>query len=102
MKFRSALILSARALSAATASLLILCGAACAATPTDPDLKALKDLYSPDLRDGINALHKHDYAAALAKFRPLADQGNATAQLMLGNMYRYGNGLPHDDAQGFD
>jgi hypothetical protein len=37
-------------------------------------------------------------AAALRLWRPLADQGNATVQNFLGQMYREGTGVPQDYA----
>ena len=43
-------------------------------------------------------MQRQDYATAVAKFRPLAAQGNATAQLMLGQLYLDGSGVPQDDA----
>jgi TPR repeat protein len=37
-------------------------------------------------------------AAAMSYWRPLAEQGNAVAQLSLGLMYQRGRGLPQDYA----
>ncbi len=37
-----------------------------------------------------------NYAAALRELRPLADQGDAESQYMLGEMYGNGQGLPKD------
>jgi len=39
---------------------------------------------------------KGDHATALNKFLPLANQGNAEAQLELGLMYADGQGVPRD------
>ena len=39
------------------------------------------------LEDANAAYGKEDYATALRLFRPLADQGDADAQFMLGGMY---------------
>ncbi len=51
------------------------------------------------LEDARAAYQKQDYATALRLFRPLADQGDAEAQSMLGLMYDVGRGVPHDHAQ---
>src|SRR5262249_61796453 len=48
--------------------------------------------------DGIAAYGKGDYAAALLLLRPLADQGTARAQIILGVMYSRGQGV----AQNYD
>ncbi len=48
---------------------------------------------------GLEAYESGDYAAALREFRPLADQGHAEAQAMLGIMYFEGWGVPKDDAE---
>ena len=37
--------------------------------------------------EGYIAFQKGDYAAALQTWKPLADEGNAQAQLSLGTMY---------------
>jgi len=42
------------------------------------------------LEDGYAAYQRGDYAKVMRLFRPLADQGNATAQNNLGVMYRDG------------
>ncbi len=44
------------------------------------------------LEDGLAAVKRQDYATALRLWRPLADQGNASAQYNLGVMYRDGEG----------
>jgi uncharacterized protein len=51
------------------------------------------------LEDGVTAYQNGDYAEALRLWRPLANQGNATAQAHLGVMYTYGRGVPQNDAQ---
>jgi|TARA_B100001964_G_scaffold160621_1_gene176370 hypothetical protein len=40
-----------------------------------------------------------NYATAMREFRPLAEQGDADAQSMLGVMYALGKGVAQDDAQ---
>jgi uncharacterized protein len=49
--------------------------------------------------DGVAAYKRGDYATALRLWRPLADQGDATAQYNLGVMYGKGQGVPQDDAE---
>ena len=50
-----------------------------------------------DFQAGVDAFGRGDYETALAEFRALADQGNATAQYNLGQRYRKGQGVPQDD-----
>ena len=50
-------------------------------------------------QEGYAAFQQGDYATALAKWKPLADQGNAKAQLYLGTMYDKGQGVPQDYAE---
>ncbi len=45
------------------------------------------------------AKNNGDYAAALQEVRPLAQEGNAAAQNLLGIMYYEGQGIPQDYAQ---
>jgi TPR repeat protein len=51
------------------------------------------------LGDGVVAYQRGDYAAAVGLLRPLADQGNTTAQANLGVLYANGQGVPQDYAQ---
>jgi TPR repeat protein len=46
--------------------------------------------------DAREAHYKRDYATVIRLLRPLADQGNARAQTILGSMYEYGEGVPKD------
>ena len=48
---------------------------------------------------GLEAYHRGDYATAMRKFRPLAEQGDAAAQFNLGIMYANGKGVPEDAVQ---
>jgi TPR repeat protein len=50
------------------------------------------------LEDGVVAYGRGDYATALRLIRPLADQGNPSAQAMLGLMYALGRGVKQDSA----
>jgi len=49
-------------------------------------------------QDGYAAYQKDDFATALSKWRPLAEQGSSAAQLFVGFMHANGQGLPKDDA----
>lgn len=51
------------------------------------------------LADGAVAHERGDYATALRLWRPLAEQGDALIQNLLGNMYRAGEGVPQDYAK---
>ncbi len=60
-------------------------------------------LFAPALHagldEGLAAYKAGDYASALREFRPLAEQGNASAQYNLGFMYDIGRGVPQDYKQ---
>ena len=49
-----------------------------------------------DYDKGYAAYNNGDYATALREFRPLAEQGDARAQVNLGWMYGGGLGVPQD------
>lgn len=48
------------------------------------------------LEEGFAAAERGDYASALNEFKPLAEHGDAEAQLELGVMYERGRGVPKD------
>lgn len=48
---------------------------------------------------GVDAYAKGDFAVALEKLKPLAEQGKAQAQFNLGLMYREGKGVPQDSKE---
>ena len=48
------------------------------------------------LDEGVAAYMRGDYETALKEFRPLAEQGYATAQYHLGNMYKNGKSVTQD------
>ncbi len=52
-----------------------------------------------DFQAGVEAYQRGDYATALTEFRPVAQQGDAQAQNILGFMYSKGQGVPQDDAE---
>ena len=49
-----------------------------------------------DVKKGVDAWHRGDFAAAVAEWRPLADRGDADAQYNLGQAYKLGRGVPQD------
>ena len=51
--------------------------------------------------EGVAAYERGDYAAALKEWRPLAEQGDATAQFNLADMYKYGKGVTQDYVQAY-
>ena len=51
--------------------------------------------------EGMAAYNRGDYVPAMALFRPLARQGNARAQGLIGAMYRKGQGVAKSSAHGF-
>ncbi|MCL6416729.1 sel1 repeat family protein [Aestuariirhabdus sp. Z084] len=50
-------------------------------------------ILAADLATGVNAYDNGDYDTAAQHIPELAKQGDATAQLYLGNMYEYGQGV---------
>ena len=52
--------------------------------------------YGADFEKGLACYQKKDFMCALAEFRPLAEQGNSTAQYNLGTMYDNGYGVKQD------
>jgi TPR repeat protein len=49
--------------------------------------------------DGMAAYNRGDYMPAIRLFRPLAEQGNAKAQNILGVMFHRGQGVPRNAAR---
>jgi TPR repeat protein len=52
-----------------------------------------------DFRTGLEAYQKGDYVAAAKEWRPLAEQGDPTAQFNLGLLYLDGHGVPQSSAE---
>ncbi len=50
-------------------------------------------------KEAYAAYQQSDYATALAKWRPLAEQGSSAAQLFVGFMHANGQGVAKDDAR---
>ena len=63
-------------------------------------LLAAASAVAADFDAGAEAFHRGDYASAFREFRPLAEQGDAFAQIFLGGMYAKGEGVPEDDRLG--
>jgi cell division septation protein DedD len=51
---------------------------------------------SADVKTGVDAWQRGDFAAAVAEWRPIADRGDADAQYNLGQAYKMGRGVPTD------
>ncbi len=49
--------------------------------------------------DALEEYGRGDYKAAYQLLKPLAEQGNSNAQMMLGFMYDQGRGVPQDSAE---
>lgn len=47
-------------------------------------------------KEGMEAYKAGHYAQALKEWKPLAEQGNAEAELYLGSLYFHGYGVPQD------
>ncbi|WP_162917374.1 tetratricopeptide repeat protein [Dongia deserti] len=54
---------------------------------------------SVSAQEGWDAFGRGDYDGALAVWRPLAEGGDVTMQLLVGSIYDYGQGVPQDDAE---
>ena len=52
--------------------------------------------WSADFQKGWDAYESGDYATALREWTPFAEQGDASAQYNLGQMYRNGRGVSQD------
>ena len=52
--------------------------------------------WSADYRKGVDAAKRGDFATALREWKPLAEQGHATAQFNLGLIYEDGHGVPQN------
>ena len=51
--------------------------------------------------DSMASYNRGDYVPAIRLFRPLAEQGNAKAQTVLGVMYRRGEGVARSPVRAF-
>ena len=57
--------------------------------------------FSADYQKGLDCFNKEDFECALAEWRPLADQGNASAQYKLGYLYVWGDKHDFSKAAGW-
>ncbi len=55
--------------------------------------------FADDLAAGMKAWEKRDFAQAQQTYTRLANAGNVQAQLLLGELYGFGEGVPEDLAQ---
>ncbi len=69
-------------------SIALVLSIVCLATPAWADFEA-----------GMDAYDRGDYATALREWRPLAKQGDAASQFLLGAMYAEGKGVQQDYVQ---
>jgi clan AA aspartic protease (TIGR02281 family) len=53
-------------------------------------------VFAGPMEDGLAAYKRGDYKTAIRILRPLADQGNAMAEVTVGTMYKNGFGVPLD------
>ena len=53
-------------------------------------------VFADNFQDAVDAYKRKDYKTAYKLFLPLAEQGNAFAQALLGAMYFKGDGFPQD------
>ena len=60
---------------------------------TFQQINALRIMALVDYEDGAEAYMRGDYKTAFKKWGPLAEQGDADAQLWLGLMYKDGRGV---------
>ena len=52
-----------------------------------------------DFDDGVAAYNAGAYEIAFREWKPLAEQGDASAQFGLGVLYAQGEGVPQDDKE---
>jgi TPR repeat protein len=55
-----------------------------------------------ELTDALIRYAVHDYGRAIEMLTPLADRGNAVAQMQLGLIHARGEGVPRDDVAAID
>jgi uncharacterized protein len=53
------------------------------------------------IKEGVEAAERGDYATAFNEWHLLAEQGDATAQTNIGNLYLNGRGVPQDYDEAF-
>ena len=65
--------------------------------PIIAEIESIPDA-TGDLAEGMAAYERGNYSAAADLWRPIAENGDAEAQYLLGELYRLGQGVPEDDA----
>ena len=60
---------------------------------------AFTPVAAQDFQKGLAAFRAGDYASALQEWVPLAEAGDANAQVVLGSIYYIGRGVPQDYAE---
>ena len=70
--------------------------AAVSATPAAPEPNPVRPAPAEQLADAERAFAAQHYADAIAIVKPLAEAGNAQAQVRLGDAYAEGRGVQHD------
>ena len=58
-------------------------------------------VFGDDYQDGWDAYERQDYKTAYKLWLPLAEQGDALAQALLGEMYEKKRGVPQDYKEAF-
>lgn len=53
-----------------------------------------------NLEEGLAAFKTGDYTKAFELLKPVAEQGDAEAQCIIGNMYQLGIGIERSDSSG--
>lgn len=64
-----------------------------------PSVTWAKKLFDDQFERGIDAAGRGDHQAAFQFWKPLAEQGDANAQLLLGGMHEKGKGVKQDDIE---
>lgn len=93
-------------LSLLLASTLLMAAVGCSKEPTEANSSAASAentgaaSEAPQLyQEGVAAYQAGKFDVAAAKFKELAEQGDASAQFNLGSLYREGQGVSQDDKQ---
>lgn len=59
----------------------------------------LSGSFGADFKKGLDAYDRGDFATTFEEWKPLAEQGNALAQALLGYLYKKGDGVPLNYAE---
>lgn len=81
-------------------AVIVLAVALVAASPSFAQQQASDQCeQNPAYRDGLQKYVKGDFQGTLAAVQPLADDGDACGQWLLGQMYNFGQGVPKDHSK---